>query len=83
MSIAETAQIAKAASIRLAAVKTNMKNNALAEIAEALKQNSGRIISANEKDLAEAQKNNLSAPLLKRLKFDEHKIVDVIVHYVR
>ncbi len=78
MDIVEIAQIAKAASIQLAAVKTDVKNNALAEIAKALKQNSGKIVSANEKDLAEAQKNNLSAPLLKRLKFDENKITDVI-----
>jgi len=78
MGIAETAQIAKAASIQLAAVKTDVKNNALAEIAEALKQNIGEIVSANKKDLSEAQKNNLSAPLLKRLKFDEHKIADVV-----
>ena len=78
MDIAETAQIAKAASIQLAAVRTNVKNNALAEIAKTLKRNSGKIISANKKDLAEAEKNNLSAPLLKRLKFDENKIADVI-----
>ncbi len=78
MDIAETARIAKAASIQLAAVKTDVKNNALAEIARALKQNSDDIISANKQDLAEAQKNNLSAPLLKRLKFDENKIADVV-----
>jgi len=78
MDIAETAKIAKAASIQLAAVKRNVKNNALAEIAKALKQNSGKIISANKKDLVEAEKNKLSAPLLKRLKFDENKIADVV-----
>jgi len=77
MSIAETAAAAKSASIQLAAVKTDVKNKALAEIAEALRENSAEIVSANEQDLTDAQKSNLSAPLLKRLKFDEQKIADV------
>ncbi|MHC4791229.1 MAG: glutamate-5-semialdehyde dehydrogenase [Planctomycetota bacterium] len=78
MNITETAATAKAASIQLAAVKTNVKNNALAQIAKALKQNTAEIISVNKKDLAIAEKSNLAAPLLKRLKFDENKIADVI-----
>ncbi len=78
MGIAETAQMAKAASIQLAAVKSVAKNNALAEIAKALRQNSEKIVAANKKDLADAEKNNLSAPLLKRLKFDENKIAETI-----
>ncbi len=77
MSIAEIAAAAKAASIQLAAVKTKVKNKALAEIAEALRQNSAEIASANKQDLADAGKSSLSAPLLKRLKFDEQKIADV------
>ncbi len=71
------AKSAKSASIQLAVVKTNVKNKALAEIAEALKQNAAEIISANKKDLAAAEKNNLPAPLLKRLKFDQNKISEV------
>jgi len=78
MDIAETAQTAKVASIRLAAAGTDVKNAALAEIAKSLKQNSEKIVSANKKDLAEAEKNKLSAPLLKRLKFDENKIAEAI-----
>lgn len=77
MSIAETAAAAKAASIQLAAVKTEVKNKALAAIAEALRQNSAEIVSANGRDMADAQKSKLSAPLLKRLRFDEQKIADV------
>jgi len=77
MDIKEIAKAAKSASVRLAVVKTEVKNKALAEIAEALNQNAAEIISANKKDLAEAEKNNLAAPLLKRLKFDENKIADV------
>ncbi|MCK4752925.1 MAG: glutamate-5-semialdehyde dehydrogenase [Planctomycetes bacterium] len=77
MSIAETAITAKSASIQLAAVATEVKNGALAEIAKALKERAGDIVSANKEDLAAAEKDNLSAALLKRLKFDEGKIADV------
>jgi glutamate-5-semialdehyde dehydrogenase len=78
MSIAEIAAAAKSASIRLAAVKTDVKNSALAQIAKALRQHSAEIVSANKEDLAAAEKNNLAAPLLKRLKFDEDKIAQTI-----
>jgi len=77
MSIGELAAAARSASIRLAAIKTDVKNKALAEIAKALKQQSAQVISANKEDLAAAEKNHLAAPLLKRLAFDENKITDV------
>ena len=78
MSISETAAAAKSASISLAAVETDAKNNALAAIAAALKQRSDEIVAANAADLAAAEKNNLAAPLLKRLKFDRPKIAQTI-----
>ena len=77
MNITEIAKTAKSASIQLAAVKTDVKNKALAEIAKALKQHSDKIVSANKEDLTAAENNNLAAPLLKRLKFGESKIADV------
>jgi len=77
MGIAEIATAAKSASIQLAVAKTDVKNNALAEIAKALKRHSAEIVSANKEDLVTAEKNNLAGPLLKRLKFDEDKIADV------
>jgi len=78
MNIAETAAAAaKAASLKLAAITSEMKNHALARIAEALKQNSDRILSANKLDLANAEQDNLAAPLLKRLRFDENKLAVV------
>jgi len=77
MSISQLAAAAKSASIQLAAVETRVKDNALAEIAGALKRRSDEIISANRHDLAAAEKNNLAAPLLKRLKFDQGKIAEV------
>jgi len=78
MNITEIAAVAKSASIKLAAVDSNIKNDALAEIANALKNRSTEIITANQQDLAEAKKNNLASPLLKRLKFDESKIAQSI-----
>jgi glutamate-5-semialdehyde dehydrogenase len=77
MSISEKTKKAKAAAILLGAAKTNIKNAALAKIAEALKNKSAEIIAANQKDLRLAKKNKLANPLLKRLKFDEGKIADV------
>ncbi|MHC4222137.1 MAG: glutamate-5-semialdehyde dehydrogenase, partial [Planctomycetota bacterium] len=43
-----------------------------------LKKNSAQIIAANQQDLTLAKENNLAAGLLKRLKFDEAKIDEVI-----
>ncbi|MFB0553917.1 MAG: glutamate-5-semialdehyde dehydrogenase [Phycisphaerae bacterium] len=77
MNIFEIAAAARSASLKLAVSRTDVKNNALAEIGKALKQNSNEIVSANKEDLVTAEKNNLAGPLLKRLKFDEGKIVDV------
>ncbi|MGD0078392.1 MAG: glutamate-5-semialdehyde dehydrogenase [Sedimentisphaerales bacterium] len=77
MGISEKAKKAKQAAILLGAVKTDIKNAALAQIAEALKSRSAGIIAANQKDLRLAEKNKLAKPLLKRLKFDEGKIADV------
>ena len=78
MNISEIAAAAKSASIQLAAVNTDIKNNALVEIAKALLQRSVEIIAANEEDISAAEKNNLAGPLLKRLKFDEGKIAQTI-----
>ncbi len=78
MSISEIASAAKSASIRLATVNTDAKNNALAQIAGAIRQNAEKVVAANERDLSTAEQDNLAAPLLKRLKFDEGKIAQVI-----
>jgi len=77
MKISERAAAAKTASIRLGAVKTEVKNAALTEIAKALQERSAEIIAANQRDVAAAERDNLAAPLLKRLKFDEGKLADV------
>jgi glutamate-5-semialdehyde dehydrogenase len=77
MTINETAFLARRASNRLAATGTDAKNQALEQIRKALQENADAIIAANRKDLAQAEKDNLAAPLLKRLKFDQSKIDSV------
>lgn len=78
MSIRDLALAAKQASLRLAATGTAEKNRALAAIAEALDKNRHAIAEANRRDLARSEEEKLAAPLMKRLKFDEAKIDDVI-----
>jgi glutamate-5-semialdehyde dehydrogenase len=74
MEIKQTALRAKQAAIQLAAVENAQKNEALAEIARALTQHAAAISAANRSDLARSEKQKLSAPLMKRLRFDGDKI---------
>ena len=76
--IEQKAREAQKASIVLAAAKSDMKNSALEAIALLLDRKRNDIIAANTLDLEQSEKDNLSAPLLKRLKFDDAKINDVI-----
>ena len=74
MNIQALAKECRTAGIVLASVSGNIKNNALLKIIETLKKEKNFIIAANQKDMIEAEKQNLDAPLLKRLKFDGDKI---------
>ncbi len=78
MDLTILAQSAKKASIQLSAVSTEKKNSALKSIAGALQENTAKIVEANKQDMDKAANENISAALLKRLKFDENKIKDVI-----
>lgn len=78
MNIMEISKIAKQTSINLAACDTSIKNNALKSIAEALEKRKLEIFDANQKDLEAGEKSNLALPLLKRLKFDDNKLNEVI-----
>ncbi|MDR3597470.1 glutamate-5-semialdehyde dehydrogenase [Clostridium sp.] len=78
MNIKESAASAKKASIALANCNTDLKNKALIEILNALLNRQDEIIKANKEDTERSLKENLSDPLLKRLKFDESKINDVV-----
>jgi glutamate-5-semialdehyde dehydrogenase len=74
----EIAIKAKEASIKLSALSGDKKNKALESIAIKLEERKKEIVEANKEDLQRSEKENLAAPLLKRLKFDESKINDVI-----
>ncbi len=74
MTIESSAAQARKASIMMSALTAEQKNQALDAIRVALRENAGKIIRENQADLAQAEKDNLAAPLLKRLKFDQSKI---------
>ncbi|WP_027622690.1 glutamate-5-semialdehyde dehydrogenase [Acetivibrio clariflavus] len=78
MDIKEVAYLAKKASIKLAATGTELKNKALMEIARLLELRKEEIFKANREDLKRSEEENLAAPLIKRLKFDENKLSEVI-----
>ncbi|PYG87257.1 glutamate-5-semialdehyde dehydrogenase [Ruminiclostridium sufflavum DSM 19573] len=66
------------AAVKMAALDSETKNNALARIALALIENKDRITAANNDDLKRSEEEQLASPLLKRLKFDEKKINDAV-----
>ncbi len=78
MEINEIARNVKEASLKLAALGPEAKNLALIKIADALLENRDRIVEANRLDLERSEAEKLPSPLLKRLKFDDSKISDVI-----
>lgn len=78
MLMDELASKVKEASIKLAAAGPDLKNGALAQIAASMQERRDEIVRANREDLSRSEEENLAGPLLKRLKFDEAKINDVI-----
>lgn len=72
------ASISKQASFQMAILSTEVKNSALKNVALALEANKELIFEANKKDLDNAIKEGLDDPLVKRLRFDEHKLNEVI-----
>ncbi|MBP5492859.1 MAG: glutamate-5-semialdehyde dehydrogenase [Clostridiales bacterium] len=71
------ARDAKKASYAMAVLPTEVKDQALLKIADALNANKDAIFAANEIDLKNAKETNLPMPLQKRLLFDDHKLADV------
>jgi glutamate-5-semialdehyde dehydrogenase len=78
MDMINTAKQVKSASLKLAAMSSDEKNNALLKIADALFENREKIVAANRKDIERSEEEKLAPPLLKRLNFDEAKLNDVI-----
>ena len=73
----EVAKAAREASFVLAASSKAMRNEALLAAADALEKNAQAIFEANARDMENAERDGVAAPVLKRLKFDAGKLGDV------
>ncbi len=78
MNINKVCKKVKAASLKLAATDSEKKNKALLNIAKVLNDHKEEIFKANQVDMERSKSENLTAPLLRRLKFDENKLSEVI-----
>ncbi|OQY30982.1 MAG: glutamate-5-semialdehyde dehydrogenase [Spirochaetaceae bacterium 4572_59] len=78
MTIQDRAKNARKASLTLAALNGDSKNRALDAMAEGLNSRKQEIIEANREDCRRSKEEDIPAPLLKRLKFEENKITQVI-----
>ena len=74
MDIHALAAQCKSAAILMSALSRDIKDIALQKIITDLEDNMDLIIEANKNDLEQAQKDQLDAPLMKRLKFDHSKL---------
>ncbi|MBE5801160.1 MAG: glutamate-5-semialdehyde dehydrogenase [Clostridiales bacterium] len=72
-SVQMMAQAARKAARQLAAVSLDTRNAALLAIADGIAQNKAELIEVNALDVAQATEENLSAPLLSRLKLSDQK----------
>lgn len=73
-----TAQTSKNASFLTAILDDKTKNSALEAVAKALLDNRDKIFEANRQDLERSEGEGLEGPLMKRLRFDDHKLNDVV-----
>jgi len=78
MNIQEEMRQVKLASPKLAASTGDARNRALQAVSDALQAQSEAIFSANREDMEQAERDGVPGPILKRLKFDEGKLRDVI-----
>lgn len=68
----------KADSFQMSLLSGDVRNRALEAIAAALQDRKEEIFEANKADLDQAAEAKLASPIVKRLKFDEAKLSDVI-----
>lgn len=78
MNIKEQAKLVKLASPKMAGSSEEQRNKALQAVVKALEEHRDEIFAANKEDLEQAAKDHVAAPIVKRLKFDEIKLRDVI-----
>jgi len=68
---------ARAASVKLGALSTAVKDRALLAMADAFEAQKEAIFTANRKDIAAAQAAGISGPMLKRLELTDEKIAQM------
>ena len=78
ISINTVAKEMKETSAFFAATSETMRNEALLAIRDALIKHKDAIFAANKEDLKNAKANAIPEAVIKRLKFDEHKLGDVV-----
>ncbi len=78
MNISEQARRMKLDSSKLAATSKEQRNKALLAISEALVAKKESILAANVEDMEAAKEAGIATPILKRLKFDNKKLEDVV-----
>ena len=78
MSIREDVRKMKLVSPYVAAMSVEKRNKALEAVARALQENKDQIFAENDKDLKAADENGVAPAVVKRLKFNEGKLQDVV-----
>jgi glutamate-5-semialdehyde dehydrogenase len=73
----EMGRQARQASALLSRTSTDVRNRALAAMADALVRNADRLIRANEKDLAHARDRGLSPAMIDRLTLTEKTVAGI------
>ncbi len=76
-SVKELTRIMKADSFKMASLSADVRNKILARVKEVLIANASRIFEANAMDMDKAASDGIAQSVMKRLKFDEHKLEDV------
>lgn len=74
MDFIDSIKKVKEDSFIMASLSEEVRNNALEAVTKALTKNKTSIFEANERDLAAAKESSLAAPIVNRLKFDDHKL---------
>jgi glutamate-5-semialdehyde dehydrogenase len=77
LNVLECARAAKTAALRMANVSSGVRNKAILAISEEMARQKAQIEEVNSRDVSDASKNNLSLPLIKRLRLDDSKIGDL------
>jgi glutamate-5-semialdehyde dehydrogenase len=75
--ILELCEKAQAASVELAKLSGEARNEAVCKMADAIEANAEKILAANKKDAEAAKAKGLKAALLDRLALDKRKIADM------